>query len=188
MNALAWLSHDPRQADLDLFPALDRLEEGQECDVTICLHGNADPDTLVHVNAEWLDLAGQLPAVRMAQDIPFHSDHCAQVSLPPSKPGAWVVEASVETENREYRGTDIVVVSTGVETYKESLLRRIEPLLEEQFTPLAIDHPFSLRLDPASRTLQRPVLTTVWVSPLFFMVIVACLLMEWTLRRRWGYL
>ncbi len=188
VNALGWLTQDPRRAELSLVPEPERLEEGNEIPVKICLRGSAEPGSKARLEAEWLDADGQQPSYRLSQEAVLENSRCTRLTLPPARPGAWRVSATVETERHEYSGQDIVVVSRKALSEQERLEQRLAPLLEHRFAGLAIDSRFPVNLEPDRRVLMKPVLETLWLSPIFFFTFALLLLVEWGLRRRWGYL
>ncbi|MBM4353435.1 MAG: hypothetical protein FJ109_06495 [Deltaproteobacteria bacterium] len=188
LNALAWLTSDPRYEELFIQSLLDRPSEGDEVGVRVCVRGAADRGTTAAVLAEWLDAGGRLPSLKVELTEPLSDSRCAEISLPPARIGAWTVRATVETDAREYSGSSIVVVERKRESYVQTLARRVAGLLEVRLFPLLLDRTMALDLDPASMTLRKPRVTPLWGSPFLFVPLVLLLLTEWLLRRRWGYL
>ncbi len=187
-NALGWLTRDPRRAELEIRPELERVEDGRETPLQLCIRGSAEPGSVARVQAEWLDVDGRQPSYRLELQAPLENSRCAAISLPVARPGAWTVEGHIETDRREFTGRDVVVVHPRRESYVDSLLRRAGPLLERRYAGVSLDATRTVVLEPITRTLHRPILETLWLSPAFFFLFVLLLLAEWVLRRRWGYL
>ncbi len=188
LNALAWLTRDPRYEELFIQSLSDRPSEGEETGVRVCIRGAAEAGVAATISAEWLDAAGRLPSLKVELTEPLADSRCAEVRLPPSRVGAWTLKAAVETEAREYSGSSIIVVERKRESYAQSLLKRVSHVLDVRLFPLVLDRAIRLDLEPASLSLRKPRVTPLWGSPVLFLPLVVLLLSEWLLRRRWGYL
>ena len=188
INALGWLTQDPRRAEVVFVPEPEKLLEGDEIPVDVCIRGNAEPGTVAHLEAEWLDAEGRLPSYRMTQEASLENSRCARLTLPPARSGAWTVKATVDAERHEYAGRDVIVIARKGLSDKQLLAERVAPILEHRFSHLEIDTRYPVNLEPNYRVLQKPVLDTLWLSPIFFFAFALLLLAEWGLRRRWGYL
>jgi uncharacterized membrane protein len=188
INALGWLTQDPRRAEVTFIPGPERPLEGAEIPVEICIRGNAEPGSVAHLGAEWLDADGRQPSFRMTQEAELENSRCARLNLPPARPGAWTVTATVDAQRHEYTGRDVIVIARKGLSEQQLLAQRVAPILEHSFHPLDIDTRYPVNLEPNFRVLQKPVLETLWLSPIFFFAFALLLLAEWGLRRRWGYL
>jgi uncharacterized membrane protein len=188
MNALAWLTRDPRMDELEIMALEGATLEGRETGATVCIKGAAEPGAVAEVRAEWRDVGGKQPAFRLELQAPLENSRCATVVLPPARAGAWMVSGVVETDSREFRGSSVVVLQRERETYVDQLTRRIRPMLATSFHPFMVDRPFSISLGTRELTLARPVITPVWSSPYLFAFLLLLLVTEWYLRKRWGYL
>jgi len=188
INALGWLTQDPRRTEVSFIPEPEKIVEGTEIPVDVCIRGNAEPGSVAHLEAEWLDADGRQQSFRMTQETALENSRCARLTLPPARPGAWTVNASVDAERHEYTGRDVIVVERKGLSEQQLLAKRVAPLLEHRFHHLDIDTRYAVNLEPNHRILRKPVLETLWLSPIFFFAFALLLLTEWGLRRRWGYL
>lgn len=188
MNALAWLTRDPRMDELEIMAVEGATVEGRETGATVCIKGAADPGAVADVRAEWRDVGGKQSAFRLELQVPLENSRCATIALPPAKAGAWMVSGVVETESREFQGSSVVVLQRERETYVEQLAERIQPLLAAGFHPFMVARSFSINLGRRELTLAKPVITPVWSSPYLFALLLLLLVAEWYLRKRWGYL
>ncbi len=188
INALAWLTQDPRRAEVTITPGPEKPQEGAEIPMDVCIRGNAEPGSMARLEAEWLDADGRQPSFRMNQEAALENSRCARLTLPPARPGAWTIKATVDAERHEYSGHDVVVVARKGLSEQQLLAQRVAPILEQQFRHLDIDTRYPVNLTPNYRVLRKPVLDNLWLSPIFFFAFALLLLAEWGLRRRWGYL
>lgn len=188
INALGWLTQDPRRAEVTIAPGPEVPMESNEVPIDVCIRGSAEPGSMAHLEAEWLDADGRQPSFRMAQEAALENSRCARLTLPPARPGAWTIKATVDAERHEYSGHDVIVVARKSLSERELLALRVAPILEQRFTHLNIDASYPVNLTPDFRVLSKPVLENLWLSPIFFFVFALLLLAEWGLRRRWGYL
>jgi len=188
MNALAWLTSDPRLEGLVVAGSTAAPAAGEQVMASACYRGNPPEDARARIKAEWVDAAGKAPALRVELDAPFARKRCASFSLPPAEPGAWTVTALLETENGDASGSGVIVVRQKARTYAEELAERIQPLLDKSFYPFVLDRPFEVRLPQTTLEVHKPVLNALWDHPLFFFAFALVLIAEWLLRKRWGYL
>lgn len=188
MNAVAWLTSDPRLDGVVVEGAAANPTAGEQILSSACYRGTAPDGARASIKAEWVDAAGQAPALRVELEAPFDGKRCAAFSLPPTQPGAWSITAHLDTENGEASGGGVVVVGQKRPTYTEELTERIQPLLAKRFYPFVVDRPFEVRLPITTLEVHKPVLDAIWDHPLFFFAFVLGLIAEWLLRKRWGYL
>ena len=188
MNAVAWLTSDPRLDGLVVAASAATPTAGEQILATACHRGTTPEGARARIKAEWVDAAGKAPSLRIELEAPFGGLRCAAFSLPPAQPGAWSITAHLETENGEASGGGVVVVSQKRRTYTEELAERIQPLLGMHFYPFVVDRPFEVRLPLTTLEVHKPVLNALWDHPLFFFAFDLVLIAEWLLRKRWGYL
>ncbi|MBM4373196.1 MAG: hypothetical protein FJ098_16190 [Deltaproteobacteria bacterium] len=188
LNALAWLVRDPRMDEAAVLSESGVLAERKEGVVRVCIRGAAQPGTVARVEAEWLDASGKLPSLRLDLTAPLSDGRCARVSFPPAPPGAWLVTASLESDNREFEGSATLVVERRRETWLSEFMRRLRPLLEVRFVPFVLDPVYPVVPGLSKMVLHKPVVRPLWDTPVPFAALVVFLAAEWLLRRRWGYL
>jgi uncharacterized membrane protein len=188
MNSISWLTGDPRLEEVELRADRVPATEGEETAATVCIKGAAGVGTHASIEAEWLDVSGLTPAFKVQLEAPMTSSRCGPFALPAAKPGAWLVSVEVETEEREYAGRAVVTVQRKKEDRVERLLGAAAPLLDRSYQPFLLDRPFGVDSGRQSLDVDRPRITRLWHHPAFLGPLLALLLAEWLLRRRWGYL
>ena len=188
LNALAWLTRDPRTEELEIVSEEGAATAGEETSARVCIKGTAGPGAVIKIRAEWLDVGGKLPAYRLELEAPLTSSRCGTATLPAAKAGAWVVQASLETEVADYEGSSVLVVQNRRPSGTEVLRERIAPLLARRFHPLVLDRKFTVALGKEELEFRKPQKESIWYHPLFFAAFISFLLVEWALRKRWGYL
>jgi uncharacterized membrane protein len=186
-NAVAWLTRDPRMEEVYLSERHVPVEEGSETEITACWRGTADAPAKATMNADWLDAGGRSPALHVEVPLAFAADRCASFTLPPARPGAWVLAAS-SPDRADTSGGAIVAVGRKAPTARQRLVERASGLLSMRFLPWVLDPKFTASLGIRELPIQKPVITPLWGHPAFFILLIAAVAAEWILRRRWGYL
>jgi len=186
LNAIAWLTGDPRSDEVVIGEQHVPVVEGEETRMEACWRHSAEVPAKGTMLADWLD-PSSAGALHVELPLAFDKGRCASFALPPAKPGAWVLSAATP-DRSGVSGGAVVAVYKKAPTERERLLKKAASLLAMRFVPWTLDQPFAATLLHRELPLDKPVVTPLWDHPGFFALIVAALLAEWVLRRRWGYL
>lgn len=188
-GAVDWLTRDPRAAEISVLaqesPALADVGVTLEVCSRGALEEKADE---VRVEATWVDARGEQSSMTVQRSGTLAKGQCAEIALPPARPGVWFVKAALAGAQEGYSGETAVVVEAPRRTLQERLAEDIQPLLETPLMPLLAPISFNFHLPQASMVLEKPLLEPLWDHPAAFAVLAALLFFEWYLRRRWGYL
>lgn len=203
-NAIRWLIKDPELKLVKLEVAENTWAPGQVARVNVRV---AKPDYTPAADAEgilsiaWRPLtdltrnggAASAPTIK-TQTFRTNATGLATIELPVEQAGVWELEAQVLTEAGQFKDNDTLLVTPDVMEWRDILPR--DELLEAiaqatsgtaQLLPGASVS--SLRFEPP-RTVQinRRRVIQLWDSAPLFLLILALLGVEWSLRRRWGRL
>jgi hypothetical protein len=118
----------------------------------------------------------------------------ASVTLKVDRPGVYEVDARVEGEAGELRDQDTILVVEDVEEWRDIIPR--EELLASMARASGGAHQVAERFSAGALELEEPRAVKInrrkviqlWDSFAVFVVLLALLGTEWTLRRRWGRL
>lgn len=186
LNAISWLTRDPRMEGLKLIQESPHVFEGQENHARACFRGKLDKPVSVAVLAQWLDPVAGKSAMKV-ELASTTEEGCASFVLPPARPGAWQVFARIDSQEMEASGSEVFVVEPALPSYTQRLAAQVDPWLSMRFFPFVLDPVFTVELEQSTVTLQRPVLSSLWNHPALFVLLVLVILAEWGLRKRWGY-
>ncbi len=203
-SAIRWLIKDPElkliQVDIpeEVYPPGDDLEANisiSKPDYTPAknLDGTVD---LMHRSFETIREQGasSSPDVIASKDFKTNAQGQYQAEFPVDDPGVYTVAAQSDTSAGTLEDREIVLSIPDVEEFR-NIVPRNEMM--SQFASATGGHaatlpdfnPGDLEFDESSRVeINRRKVVHLWNSVVVFILILALLTAEWTLRRRWGRL
>lgn len=201
-GAIRWLIKDPELKLVKVELGEDLFAPGEEVPVVVRV---SRPDyapavgkkgTLV-VTYRGLDqlVGGEGSRERvLEQEFETGETGQASVTLKVDRPGVYEVDARVEGEAGELRDQDTILVVEDVEEWRDIIPR--EELLASMARASGGAHQVAERFSAGALELEEPRAVKInrrkviqlWDSFAVFVVLLALLGTEWTLRRRWGRL
>jgi uncharacterized membrane protein len=201
-GAIRWLIKDPELKLVKVELGEDLFSPGEEVPVVVRV---SRPDyapavgkkgTLV-VTYRGLDqlVGGEGSRERvLEQEFETGETGQASVTLKVDRPGVYEVDARVEGEAGELRDQDTILVVEDVEEWRDIIPR--EELLASMARASGGAHQVAERFsagaleldEPRAVKINRRKVIQLWDSFVVFVVLLALLGTEWTLRRRWGRL
>ena len=186
-NSLAWLSRDPRMEGIRLETERLPVESGKEFTIEACPTG-ASVGASLTAEATWSDALGNEPGFKVAITSKIEESGCSRFKLPGARPGAWKLSAFLDLASGEIRGTSTIAVERRRKPKTERIREAITALTDVALFPFLLDPVFEFDLQPNFLSWEKPTLVPVWNHPLWFLAFALLVLMEWILRKLWGYL
>jgi uncharacterized membrane protein len=203
-NAIRWLIKDPELKLVQIELAENTWTPGAAVKVGVRV---AKPDYSPAADAEgilrvsWRPLAdltrdGGAPSAPVVKTQTFKTDATglATIELPVQDTGVWELHAEVQTEAGSFSDADTLLVTPDVSEWRDILPR--DELLDAiaqvtggsaQVLPSASVE--DLRFEPPRAVqINRRRVIQLWDSAALFLLVLALLGVEWSLRRRWGRL
>ncbi|MEZ4462539.1 MAG: glutamine amidotransferase [bacterium] len=196
-NTMRWLIKDPELKLLRIEIEQDVVGPGESAKVTVRLQ-NPDytpaPDVRGVLTVARKDLDKLTDAAKPTGNIPFQTDArgVAQIAVDAALPGVYEISAEVDRDTGKLVDRDLFLAADNASEFADilprpDLLQSIAKATQGASVAAGTSLTPELRA-PQSVQVNKRVVIQLWDNVVVFLLTLALLLVEWTLRRRWGRL